>query len=127
MIEIAFQEGVNPRKGFELILEHHGICSATTWFGSIRECRSRAERLRILVGSLYRETAALKRAIASAENAEPQTDRVVDGHQLMRWIAVHHPHTRSVLMSGCDMKCENCAYSPRCLLIAKPFQAVGNR
>jgi len=46
----------------------------------------------------------------------------VDGHQLMRWIAVHHPHTRSVLMSGCDMKCENCAYSPRCLLIAKPFK-----
>src|SRR4051794_8514934 len=34
VIEIAFQEGVNPRKGFELILEHRGICSAITWFGS---------------------------------------------------------------------------------------------
>jgi len=79
VIEIAFQEGVNPRKGFELILEHHGICSAITWFGSIRESRSRAECLRILVGSLYREiAAALKRTIASAENAEPQTDRVAD-------------------------------------------------
>ena len=34
VIEIAFREGVNPRKGFELLLEHHGICSAITWYGS---------------------------------------------------------------------------------------------
>jgi hypothetical protein len=79
VIEIAFQEGVNPRRGFELILEHHGICSAITWFGSIRDSRNRAECLRILVASLYREIAgALKRTITSAENAEPQTDRIAD-------------------------------------------------
>jgi len=46
----------------------------------------------------------------------------MDGHQLMSWIALHHPHTRSVLMSGCDTKCDNCACSPRCPLIAKPFK-----
>src|SRR5204862_633414 len=28
IIEIAFQELVNPRKGFEMILQHHGICRA---------------------------------------------------------------------------------------------------
>ena len=45
LIEIAFQEGVNPRKGFELILEHRGICNAITWFGSIRQFGSRQECL----------------------------------------------------------------------------------
>src|SRR5687767_8185290 len=33
VIEIAFQERVNPRKGFELILSRHGLCRAITFFG----------------------------------------------------------------------------------------------
>ena len=48
----------------------------------------------------------------------------MDGHQLMRWIAVHHPMTRTVLMSGYDPQCEKCAYSPRCVLVAKPFRPI---
>ena len=28
IIEIAFGQGVNPRKGFELLLKHHGVCRA---------------------------------------------------------------------------------------------------
>ena len=46
LIEIAFREGVNPRKGFELLLEHHGIVrpsrgtdpartSAAAWSASV--------------------------------------------------------------------------------------------
>jgi hypothetical protein len=30
LIEIAFHQGANPRRGFELILEHYGACSAIT-------------------------------------------------------------------------------------------------
>src|SRR5215475_7351485 len=41
IIEIAFQEGANPRKGFELILKHHGTCRAITWFGGLRDYSSR--------------------------------------------------------------------------------------
>ena len=79
VIEIAFQEGVNPRKGFDLILEHHGICSAITWFGANRDSRSRQECLCLLVQALYPEIAsALKRAVASVEGCEPQTGRVTD-------------------------------------------------
>jgi hypothetical protein len=79
VIEIAFQEGVNPRKGFELILQQHGICSAITWFGANRDRGSRQACLRLLLHTLYREiVAALKRTIASAEGAEPQTDRMAD-------------------------------------------------
>lgn len=77
VIEIAFQEGVNPRKGFELILEHRGICSAITWFGYNREYGSRQVCLRLLVRTLYSQVAsALKETIASAEGAAPQTNSV---------------------------------------------------
>lgn len=32
VIEVAFNHGVHPRRGFELILEHYGTCSAITAF-----------------------------------------------------------------------------------------------
>lgn len=32
LVEVAFNQGANPRKGFELILEHYGTCSAITAF-----------------------------------------------------------------------------------------------
>lgn len=70
VIEIAFHEGVNPRKGFELILEHHGICSAITLFGSNRDYATRQHCLRLLVRTLYTQlTAGLKETVASVEGA----------------------------------------------------------
>lgn len=32
IIDIAFNQGAHPRRGFELILEHYGVCSAITAF-----------------------------------------------------------------------------------------------
>ena len=77
VIEIAFQEGVNPRKGFELILEHRGICSAITWFGANMTYDSRQECLKLLVRTLYSQVAAaLKETIAGTEGAAPETNSV---------------------------------------------------
>jgi CheY-like chemotaxis protein len=44
------------------------------------------------------------------------------GHELARWVAENSPATRTILMSGYDLACEQCPYSPRCSLIAKPFR-----
>lgn len=77
IIEIAFQEGVNRRKGFELILKHRGICSAITWFSSNPDYESRKWCLDLLVRTLYKEVAAaLKDTIAATEGASPATDKV---------------------------------------------------
>jgi DNA-binding NtrC family response regulator len=46
----------------------------------------------------------------------------MNGHDLARWIAERNPNTRMVLMSGYDMGCHNCPYSPRCRFLAKPFR-----
>jgi hypothetical protein len=79
IIEIAFQEGVAPRKGFELILQHRGVCSAISWFGGTRDPQSRQECLRLLVRALYRELAnSLAETIAATEGAAPATARVAD-------------------------------------------------
>jgi hypothetical protein len=79
VIEIAFQEGVNPRKGFELILEHHGICRAISWFEANRDYDSRQKSLRLLVQTLYGQIAsAMKETIASAEGTAPQTNSLAE-------------------------------------------------
>jgi hypothetical protein len=72
VIEIAFREGVNPRKGFELLLEHHGICSAITWYGSSPDYTGRPECLRLLVRTLYKQLAAsLRETVAATESVTP--------------------------------------------------------
>lgn len=72
VIEIAFHERVNTRKGFELLLEHHGICSAITLFGSNRDQASRQGCLQLLVRTLYGQlTGSVKETIASVEGSPP--------------------------------------------------------
>jgi hypothetical protein len=79
VIEIAYKEGVNPRKGFELLIEHRGICSAITWFGYNRDYDSRQECLKLLVETLYRQVAAaLRESIGAVEGSVPEAARVAD-------------------------------------------------
>lgn len=79
VIEIAFKEGVHPRKGFELILEHRGICSAITWFGYNRDFDSRQQCLKLLIRTMYQHVAAaLKESIAAMESPGPTTDNVAE-------------------------------------------------
>jgi hypothetical protein len=79
IIEIAYHEGVNPRKGLELALKQFGICRAITWFGGNRDFESRQQCLVLLVDTLYRELASsLKQTIAANEPAEPATGSVAE-------------------------------------------------
>jgi two-component system, cell cycle response regulator CpdR len=45
----------------------------------------------------------------------------INGHELARWVAIHHPETRYVLMSGFGTECEECPFVGRCTLLRKPF------
>jgi hypothetical protein len=79
VIEIAYQEGVNPRKGFELILQHHGLCSAITWFSANRDYPSRQANLGLLVRTLHHDVlAALKETIAANEGTAPETSSIAE-------------------------------------------------
>ena len=79
VIEIALHEGVNPRKGFELVLKHHGICRAITLFGNHRDYATRQYSLQLLVRTLYGQlTASVRETIVSVEGAAPENDRLAE-------------------------------------------------
>lgn len=47
----------------------------------------------------------------------------VSGHDLVRWVSMHHPTVKCVLMTGFDEKgCENCPFVAGCQQLTKPFQ-----
>jgi hypothetical protein len=60
IIEVAFNHGVNPRRGFELILEHYGTCSAITAFEGLppHDEAARVACAERLIRHLHRELAA---------------------------------------------------------------------
>lgn len=79
LVEIAFHEGVDPFRGFELILEHFGTCRAITNFHHYPSLEGREESALLLTRTLYTELLAnLKRAVESVEGAAPETQSIAE-------------------------------------------------
>jgi hypothetical protein len=79
IIEIAYHEGVHPRKGFELILSNYGICRAISSFQQYPGQDGREECLRLLVRTLHHDLAeSLKRAVTRSEGQAPETSSISD-------------------------------------------------
>ena len=85
VIQVAFNERVHPKKGFELILENHGICRAITCFGQYPSPEGRDESARLLVETLHGEVAEnMKRVIERRDGAAPETNSIpelIDGRE----------------------------------------------
>ena len=76
-IQIAFQEGLHPRKGFELILKHYGLCRAITMFGAHPQGEGRTDSLRLLVRSLHGQLVEnIRLAISDVEGKPPETHSI---------------------------------------------------
>jgi hypothetical protein len=74
IIEIAFHEGAHPRKGFELVLEHYGLCRAISYYQQFPGGPDRVEALHLLVRTLHGELIeSLRRTIEQAEGQAPST------------------------------------------------------
>jgi hypothetical protein len=60
VIEVAFNHGVHPRRGFELILEHYGTCSAISAFEGLpaHDEAARVACAERLIRHLHRDVAA---------------------------------------------------------------------
>jgi hypothetical protein len=77
IIEIALEERVNPRKGFELMLAHYGICRAITYFEQYPEPKTREECIALLVRTLHHELIEnLQRVITQREGSAPDTQNI---------------------------------------------------
>lgn len=72
VIGIAFQEGLHPRKGLELILARHGMCRAITAMGMYAVEKDREACIKLLVRAIHDEVVLrLRRAIESQEGTAP--------------------------------------------------------
>jgi hypothetical protein len=110
-IQIAFQEGLHPKKGFELILQHYGMCRAITMFDAYPDREGRAESLGLLVRSLHGELVTnVKRAIAAVEGQSPDTNSIpllIAGRDWLFENNTQHTdssHIVSVLRLACDLE-----------------------
>jgi hypothetical protein len=85
VVEIAFNHGANPRKGFALILDHYGICSAISAFESLPQDETvRVTCAELLVRNLHEQLVANLRADI-AQRGQPlppegtSIDRLIEG------------------------------------------------
>jgi hypothetical protein len=86
-IQIAFQERVHPRKGFELILKHYGLCRAITMFAAYPTGEGRGDSLSLLVRSLHAELVKnLAYAIADVEGTRPESHSVTALIEGREWL-----------------------------------------
>jgi len=113
IIAIAFQERVNPRKGFELILSHYGICRAITCFEQYPGPSGRDESMHLLVRTLYDELAgSLRHAIERSEGQAPESHSVAELIAGRDWLFennsyyIDSSHLISVLRFSLDVEDE---------------------
>lgn len=115
IVEIAFHEGLHPRKGFELILEHYGTCRAITNFSHYPSDDGRDESAQALIDQLYGElTANLRRAIEKVEGAALNTNKVAELIAERDWLFeglnyyVDSSHVSSVVQMSLEWEDEGC-------------------
>ncbi len=75
IIEVAYHEQVNPKKGFELILKHYGTCRAITNFSQYPVEEGRADCAELLAENVHSELLAnIKHAVEQKEGQAPEGD-----------------------------------------------------
>ncbi len=79
IIEIAYQEQVHPRKGFELILSQYGVCRAISSVFQYPDPEGRKDCIALLTRTLHADLVQnLKHAIARTESQSPETSSITD-------------------------------------------------
>ncbi|HEX3870275.1 MAG TPA: hypothetical protein VHV77_07565, partial [Pirellulales bacterium] len=90
MIELAIYEGIAPKLGFELVLQHYGLCNAISVFEGEMGNRTRAEKQEIaplLVRYIHDELmASLKADIKRQQGAEPTESTIAEMVRDRDWL-----------------------------------------
>jgi hypothetical protein len=115
VLAIALYEGVNPRKGFELLLKYRGICEGV---GVATQCPDRETRLmflQLLIRAFYNElTAHLKEAIASAEGRTSEANGVAELISGRDWLFddghfyIENSHLTSIVQASPELEDPEC-------------------
>ncbi len=128
VIEIAFYEGANPSKGFELILANYGICRAITTYGQYPGTEGREDSAHLLVTTLHSELmGTLKRVIADQQGSVPETDNISELITGRDWLFenngyyIDSSHVASVVQLSLELE------DPQTLKLALELADYGKR
>lgn len=137
IIAIAFQEGVHPLKGLELILHQHGMCRAITAFGMTAVQKDREKCISLLGRNIHSEIVSrMSRTIEANESAAPVSSSLPELMRGRDWLFgewdyyVDTSHLLSVLpyateitdKESLELFAELCEYGKR---LAPQFQSPG--
>ncbi len=87
VIGIAFQEGIHPVKGLELILAAHGMCRALTAFGMTAVSKDRDRCIELLTDGIYREVRErMSGVIEKEESAAPAHGSLIELMAGREWL-----------------------------------------
>lgn len=87
VLQIAYFDRVAPRKGFELILEKHGICRAITCFHQYPQPEGREESAGLLVRRLCADLGdSIRRTIEQNEESAPAGDDIAQLIEGRDWL-----------------------------------------
>jgi hypothetical protein len=110
IIEIAYQEQIHPRKGFELILKHYGICRATSSVFQYPTREGKQDCIGLLLKSLHRDLLSnLKRVIGQKEEVALETGSISDLIAGRAWLFedncyyIDTSHVVSVMQYGLEL------------------------
>jgi hypothetical protein len=79
LIAIAFQEGIAPARGLEILLSAHGMCRALTTFGMYAVQKDRDKCIALLARELHAEIVSRMGAeIEAREGVRPATKNLVE-------------------------------------------------
>lgn len=137
IIGIAFQEGVHPLKGLELILNNQGMCRAITAFGMNAVQKDRDKCIALLARHLHSEILArIGQTIEAKEGTRPDTTSLVELMAGRDWLFgewdyyADSSHLLSVIPYGIELRDaaalgifhELCEYGGH---LAAQFQSAG--
>lgn len=80
LIELGVHEGVSPRRGFEVILERHGVCNAITTYDGLMHGRPKADQQQVaalLVARLNRDLRESLNAEITRQEGRPLQEQTI--------------------------------------------------
>lgn len=130
IIEVAFNQGVHPRKGFELILGQYGTCSAITAFEHLpREEPVREACAELLVRKLHEDLSANLRADFSqrGQPLPPEGTSITDLIAGRDWLFAEEAYHVDVSHLSSTVRVSPLVTRPEALALAVDLTEYGRR
>ena len=111
VLAIALVDGVSPRKGYELLLEHRGVCQGVDFVINCADRATRVMYLQILVRVFHSQLLAhLKDAVSVVEGETPATRSVRELIAGRDWLFeggrlyIENSHLQSILQASLELE-----------------------